>query len=245
LRERRRRIRCGRGRGRIQPRAKVGGHIGRFCLGRTFAPTSRWSDGDAGRLKVGAGGLAPNAGLLLDAPQRPSQPAEREDLLSFFFRQDIAHSTESKSPSSSMSCRFYWPVLRCPSLAGFGCPPRQSKIQIHCVTDQLAVRFEGDISCDYVDYIFQFDDVVKRGNADYPIVFAIQSASGIPAGPRVHSIRKVPGSLPNCQEVRSTAIYRLTTMRLSEPFAASRWGGTTGSSSAAMKAGRRVRFCGV
>jgi transposase len=23
-----------------------------------------------------------------------------------------------------MSCRFYWPVLRCPSLAGFGCPPR-------------------------------------------------------------------------------------------------------------------------
>src|SRR5258708_7502288 len=23
-----------------------------------------------------------------------------------------------------MPCRFYWPVFRCPSLAGFGCPPK-------------------------------------------------------------------------------------------------------------------------
>jgi hypothetical protein len=37
---------------------------------------------------------------LLNPPQRPSQPSQRDDLLFLFFAQDI-HSTEGKSPSRS------------------------------------------------------------------------------------------------------------------------------------------------
>jgi hypothetical protein len=48
----------------------------------------------------------------LDAPQRPSQPSQRDDLLFLFFAQDIAHVTERNSPP-----------VQCPdsaiSLAGF------------------------------------------------------------------------------------------------------------------------------
>src|SRR4051794_40670424 len=28
-----------------------------------------------------------------------------------------------------MSCRFYWPVFSCLSLAGFGCPPRETMLR--------------------------------------------------------------------------------------------------------------------
>jgi hypothetical protein len=34
----------------------------------------------------------------LNAPQRPSQPPQRDDLLFLFFAQDIAHLTERNSP---------------------------------------------------------------------------------------------------------------------------------------------------
>src|SRR5579863_2017115 len=48
----------------------------------------------------------------LDAPQRPSQPSQRDDLLFLFFAQDIAHVTERNAPP-----------VQCPdsaiSLAGF------------------------------------------------------------------------------------------------------------------------------
>ena len=62
----------------------------------------------------------------LDAPQRPSQPSQRDDLLFLFFAQDIAHVTERNLSASSMSRFSYlrWPVFRCPPMAGFGCPPR-------------------------------------------------------------------------------------------------------------------------
>jgi hypothetical protein len=48
----------------------------------------------------------------LNAPLRPSQPSQRDDLLFLFFAQDIAHVTERNSPP-----------VQCPdsaiSLAGF------------------------------------------------------------------------------------------------------------------------------
>ena len=103
--------------------AGVGGHlVGRFCR-RAPSPTSGCTDGDAGGFQVGSSGFAPDAGFLLDAPQRPAQPPQRDDLLSLFFVQDIAHSTESKSPSSfnvlpipigRFSAVPHWPVLGVP-----------------------------------------------------------------------------------------------------------------------------------
>ena len=87
------------------------------------APTSRWPDGDSRRFEVGSRRLPANTRFLLDAPQRPSQPSQRDDLLPFFFAQDIAHSMEGMPPSISMSCplsigRFssvpHWPVLGVP-----------------------------------------------------------------------------------------------------------------------------------
>src|SRR5258708_26290037 len=60
----------------------------------------------------------------LDAPQRPSQPSQRDDLLFLFFAQDIAHVTERNLSASSMSRFSYlvgrfsgvhlWPVLGVP-----------------------------------------------------------------------------------------------------------------------------------
>ena len=93
--------------GRI--RAKVGGHLyGRFWTGLCrlrgsvvtslagfagagCAPAARRPDGDARRLQISGRRLPANAGLLLDSPQRPAQPAQRDDLLFLFFVQDIAH----------------------------------------------------------------------------------------------------------------------------------------------------------
>jgi hypothetical protein len=39
----------------------------------------------------------------LNAPQRPSQPFQRDDLLFLFSAQDIAHVTERNLPASSMA----------------------------------------------------------------------------------------------------------------------------------------------
>jgi hypothetical protein len=60
----------------------------------------------------------------LDAPQRPSQPSQRDDLLFLFFAQDIAHVTERNLSACSMSRFSYligrfsgvhvWPVLGVP-----------------------------------------------------------------------------------------------------------------------------------
>jgi hypothetical protein len=81
--------------------AKVGGHLyGRFC-GRT-SPPARRPHGDSGSFEIAGRGFATNPGRLLNAPQRPSQPPQRNDLLFLFFAQDI-HSTEGIPPSSLMS----------------------------------------------------------------------------------------------------------------------------------------------
>ena len=101
-------------------RAKVGGHLyGRFCR-RPPSPTSRRPHRDPAAFRYRAGSFPPNAGGLLNTPQRPSQPPQRNDLLFLFFAQDI-HLTEGKPPvivqcpGSASVGRFsgdhHWPVL--------------------------------------------------------------------------------------------------------------------------------------
>jgi hypothetical protein len=69
----------------------VGGHlVGRFFR-RAPPPTAGSPNGDSGGLQVSSRRFSPNARFLLDAPQRPTQPTQRDDLLSFLFVQDIAH----------------------------------------------------------------------------------------------------------------------------------------------------------
>lgn len=66
--------------------------------------------------------------LYMEWPERPSEAAQRDDLLSLLFAQDIAHSTERNPPPSSMSrFQFRWPLLRCPSLAGFQPTPEEGE----------------------------------------------------------------------------------------------------------------------
>ena len=86
-------------------RRRVGGHLrrnGRFC--RTSGRPATAAHGQAGRLQVVAGGLAPDPGGLFDPPQRPAEASQREDLLSFLFAQDVAHAgagTSSSRPAST------------------------------------------------------------------------------------------------------------------------------------------------
>ena len=54
-------------------------------------PTARRPHRDPGRFQISRRRFPANAGLPLDAPQRPSQPPQRDDLLFLFFAQDIAH----------------------------------------------------------------------------------------------------------------------------------------------------------
>jgi hypothetical protein len=65
---------------------------------------------------------------LPNPPQRPAQSPQRQHLLSFVEVQDVAHSdvenTRSLAAVNVSATYPWWPVLRCPSVAGFGCPPR-------------------------------------------------------------------------------------------------------------------------
>ena len=64
--------------------------------GRGSSSPATWTaHGDASRLQIGAGGLTAHTGLLLDAPQRPSEPPKDYDLLLFLFVQDIAHGARA------------------------------------------------------------------------------------------------------------------------------------------------------
>jgi len=67
---------------------EVGGHLfGRFCC--VAPPPVR--DRDGRRLQVGAGGLPPHANCGLNASQQPSQPPQRDHLLSLLLAQDVCH----------------------------------------------------------------------------------------------------------------------------------------------------------
>jgi hypothetical protein len=102
---------------------RVGGHLyGRFC--RIPSPPTWRTHRDSRSPEIGSGGFAANVRRSLYAPQRPSQPSQRDDLLFLFFAQDIAHVTERTLPASSMSRFSYlvgrfsgvhaWPVLGVP-----------------------------------------------------------------------------------------------------------------------------------
>src|SRR5262249_3684796 len=70
----------------------VGGHLpgnGRFSLSFSWSPAS--ANGDAGRFQIIADRLPANAGLAFNAPERPSQSAEREDFLLSRSAQDVSH----------------------------------------------------------------------------------------------------------------------------------------------------------
>ena len=56
--------------------------------------TPRRTHSDPGRFQIGAGGLPTHPGLLLDAPQWPSEPSQGNHLLFFRFAQDVAHIDE-------------------------------------------------------------------------------------------------------------------------------------------------------
>ena len=74
-------------------RRRVGGHLrrnGRVC--RSSARTAPAPHHHASGLQVAAGRLAPDPGRPLDAPQRPAEASQGEDLLSFLFSQDVAHA---------------------------------------------------------------------------------------------------------------------------------------------------------
>ena len=77
------------------------------CLHRvdkTAAPPTWRTHCDSSRFQVRAGGFATDSGRLLDAPQRPTQPSQSQDLLFLLFVQDIAHAHGGyKSPRVSMS----------------------------------------------------------------------------------------------------------------------------------------------
>ncbi len=63
----------------------LGGHlIGRFRR-RLPSPPAWWPHGDSGGLQTSGRGFP------LDAPQRPAQPPQGDDLLPLLFAQDIAH----------------------------------------------------------------------------------------------------------------------------------------------------------
>jgi hypothetical protein len=62
------------------------------------APTAGRPQGDPGSLQVGGRRFAPNTGVPLDAPQRPAQPPQSEDLLFLFFGQDVTHIAEGIGP---------------------------------------------------------------------------------------------------------------------------------------------------
>src|SRR5690606_38129354 len=122
---RRRRRVGGRATGRVwRRRRRVGGRP----TGRFWRLSLSWtSDRDPGRLEVLARRFPPDSGLLLDPAQRPAKPPQRQYRLLLFFAQDV-HSrrgtTSRRFSSTSWRRRYDWPVFRCPSLDGFGCPPR-------------------------------------------------------------------------------------------------------------------------
>lgn len=73
-----------------------------FDAGRR--PPAGRPDRDARRFQISPDGLAPDPRFLLDAPEWPAEPPQRDDLVTFFFVQDIAHVDGGYPPSQSMYC---------------------------------------------------------------------------------------------------------------------------------------------
>jgi hypothetical protein len=64
--------------------------------------------------------------------------------MSLVVAQDVAHPGDGSRPHRlvNVSVRYsWWPVFRCPSVAGFGCPPRKE---------------------DFEYWLFEMDDALER-----------------------------------------------------------------------------------
>ena len=59
--------------------------------GQLPSPAAGRPQGDSSGLQIGRRRFAANTGGPLNAPQRPSQPPQRYDLLFLFLVQDVAH----------------------------------------------------------------------------------------------------------------------------------------------------------
>ena len=109
-------------------RRRVGGHlVGRFCRSGS-TPGAWWPQRDSSLSQIRGGSFPPHTCILLNAPQRPSQPPQRDDLLFLRFVQDVFHRTESivLTPKLTSWLAVYpWPVLKWPPMAGFGWPLRR------------------------------------------------------------------------------------------------------------------------
>src|SRR5260221_14676818 len=82
---------------------------------------------DPGGFQVATDRLATDRERLLDAPKRPSEPSERQNLLLLVVVQDVAHDSDGTCvPRRRQRLDRYreWPVFSCRLMAGFGCPPR-------------------------------------------------------------------------------------------------------------------------
>jgi hypothetical protein len=99
---------CGRHRGQL--RAKVGGHLysyGRFCwrwfgMGgarRLVSPSAWRSYRHSSFSQIGGRRFPAHLCGFLNAPQRPSQPPQCDDLLFGLLVQDVAHIDAGYSPS--------------------------------------------------------------------------------------------------------------------------------------------------
>ena len=76
---------------------RVGGHHrrnGRFC--RAAAGTAAAPHPKASGLQVAAGRLPAHPGGLFDAPERPAESPQRQNLLSFLVSQDVAHAAQER-----------------------------------------------------------------------------------------------------------------------------------------------------
>ena len=121
--------------------AGVGGHLrrgGRFWRPdpRPSAPTAHRN---AGRFQVVAGRFAPDPGGVLRcaAATSPVAPAPRLAAVLMSSKTLLMAAKEHTAPRRRQRLGRYawWPVFRCPSMAGFGCPPRPLR--------RGAVAFEG------------------------------------------------------------------------------------------------------
>jgi hypothetical protein len=93
-----------------------------------YAPARR-----SGRLQIGARRFPADRGGLLDAPQRPSQSPQRQYLLLFVVVQDVAHGGDGTcvpGRRQRLGCYVWWPVFRCPLVAGFECSPRLERRRV-------------------------------------------------------------------------------------------------------------------
>jgi len=109
-------------------RPQVGGHLyGRFC--HIPSPPTWRTHRHSRSPEILSSGFAANMRRFLNAPQRPSQPPQRDDLLFLFFAQDIDHLTERNLSASPMSRFSYlvgrfsgvqpWPFLVSPEVIDF------------------------------------------------------------------------------------------------------------------------------